>query len=153
VTYIFEVRAESMGGRVHALGARSSRAEAEDLLRTSIERVDKVGGRNNRYWVEEVDTTGLFEIPSRPTPRERYTTRVEVTSAPNVWDTVHVEVLDGDTVVAGYDRDYQMLGTFEPFRQGGRTYALVSTQYTATSVLDLQTGTVIASEEPDEAGF
>jgi hypothetical protein len=92
-------------------------------------------------------------VPPRPTPRERYTTRVEVISAPNVWDTVHVEVLDGVTVVAGYDRDYKMLQTFEPFRQGDRMFALVSPQYTATAVLDLHTGTIIASEEPDAAGF
>ena len=33
-----------------------------------------------------------------------------------------------------------MLGTFEPFRQGDRMFALVSPHYTATSVLDLHTG-------------
>jgi hypothetical protein len=41
-----------------------------------------------------------------------------------------------------------MLQTCEPFRQGDRVFALVSPQYTATSVLDLHTGTIIASEEP-----
>jgi hypothetical protein len=94
-----------------------------------------------------------FEVPPRPTPRERYTTRVAVTEQPGTWPTVHVDVLDGDVVAASYDRNYSMLNTFEPFRQGDRTYALVSPDYTATSVLDLQTGQIIASEDPNAGGF
>jgi hypothetical protein len=34
-----------------------------------------------------------------------------------------------------------MLQTFEPFRQGDRMLALISTNYTATSVMDLHDGT------------
>ena len=66
---------------------------------------------------------------------------------------VHVDVLDGDQVIAGYDRNYSMLRTFEPFRQGDATFALISTHYTATAVMDLRTGEVIAAEEPATDGF
>jgi len=66
---------------------------------------------------------------------------------------VHVEVLDGDAVIASYDRNYSMLQTFEPFRQGARDFALISTNYTATSVMELQTGEIVATEEPPGEGF
>ena len=146
---IYEVRAQS-GNQVRAFGARQTRAEAEELLEDCRNRI---GRRNDRYWIEEIDTVGRFKIPSRPTPRERYTTRVESFKKPNTWKTVHVEVLDGDKVVASYDRNYEMHQTFEPFRQGDRMFALVSPDYTATSVLDLETGEIIASEAPDATGF
>jgi hypothetical protein len=147
---IFEVRAESPEGRINAFGSRRTRAEAETLLRETSERIGKY---NSRYWIEEIDTTGLFELPSKPTPRERYTTRVTATNKPNTWQTVHVDVLDGDAIIASYDRNYAMLQTFEPFRQGDRQYALISTDYTATSVMDLHTGQIVAAEEPHGGGF
>jgi hypothetical protein len=151
---IYEVRAESAGGRVHAFGARRTRPEAEDLLRESIQGVEKAGGRNDRYWIEEIDTTGLWQPPALPKPRDRYTARAtELVTPPGTWTTVHVEVLDGERVIAEYDRNYRMLQTFEAFRQGDRTFALISTHYTATAVLDLQTGEVIAAEEPASNGF
>ncbi len=112
-----------------------------------------VGGHNDRYWIEQIDTTGMFEVPSRPTPRERFTTRLTPTSAEGAWSTVRVEILDAGRLVATYDRDYAMLQTFEPFRQGTRNFALISPDYTATSVIDLDTGQVIAAEEPSPAGF
>jgi len=46
-----------------------------------------------------------------------------------------------------------MLHTFELFRQGGRGFALISPHYTATSVLDLASGEIIAEEEPHTFGF
>jgi len=151
---IFEVRGEGHSdSKVISYGARRTRAEAEELLKDSRTRVAAVGGKVDRWWIEEVDTTGLFEIPSRPTPRERFTTRVERRSAPGQWQTVHVDVLDGEKVVASYDRNYAMLQTFEPFRQGNQFFALVAPNYTATSVLDLHTGKIIASEEPSPTGF
>ena len=30
----------------------------------SRDRVAEAGGQNDRYWIEEIDTTGLFNIPS-----------------------------------------------------------------------------------------
>ncbi len=150
---IYEVRAESAGGRLHAFGARRTRPEAEDLLRESTRRVEEVRGRNQRYWIEEIDTAGLWQPPPQPKPRDRYTTRVTTTTPPGKWTTVHVDVLDGDAVIGAYDRNYSILQTFEPFRQGDRMFALISTHYTATSVIDLNTGDIIAAEEPASNGF
>jgi hypothetical protein len=99
---IFEVRGEGHSeSKVISYGVRRTRAEAEELLKKSRARVVAVGGKVDRWWIEEVDTTGLFEIPARPTPRERFTTRVEPRSEPGQWQTVHVGVLDGDEVVWG----------------------------------------------------
>ena len=128
-----------------SFGARHTRSEAEVLLAEELERY---AGTEWSFRIEEVETEGLFEIPPRPTPRERFTVRVSSReSPPGTWAQVSVEVLDGDLVVGTYDRDYQMLRTFEPFRQGDRHFALVSPHYEATSVMDLQTGEIIAEEE------
>lgn len=150
---IFEVRAQS-GERVHAFGARRTRQEAEALLGESRQRVAAVGGRNDRYWIDEIDTSGMFEIPSRPTPRERFHTRITLLpKLPQRWQTVRVEVLEGERTVGAYDRNYSMLQTFEPFRQGDRHLALVAPGYTATSIMDLSTGEIIGGEEPGSDGF
>src|SRR5262249_50231622 len=151
-SHIYEVRAETSSGRVHSFGARRTRLEAEDLLRESTRRVEAVRGRNQRYWIEEIDTTGLWQPPPQPKPPDRYSVRVTTTTPPGTWTQVHVDVQDGDTVIAGYDRNYDMLQTFEPFRQGDRDFALISADYTATAVLDLRAGEVIAAEEPAAGG-
>jgi hypothetical protein len=152
MTVIYEVRA-TREGKVYSFGLRPTPDEAEVLLEASRSRVEAVGGRNDRYWVETIDTTRLFELPSKPPPRERYTTRVTQTSPEHAWTTVHVDVLAGDRVVAGYDRNYSILDTFEPFRQGDRDYALIAPHHTATSVMDLTTGDIVAGEEPSPDGF
>jgi hypothetical protein len=126
-------------------GCRTTREAAEELL---VKTQATIGHLNDAVWIEAIDEDGLFIVPSRPTPRERFTTRVTVMDR-----TCDVEILDGDVVVASYHRNYGMLQTFEPFRQGDRHYALISPDYTATSVVDLQTGVIIASEEPDTFGF
>jgi hypothetical protein len=149
---IYEVRTAHQG-KLHSFGARRTRDEAGVLLAESKARVARAGGYNERYWVEVIDTTGLFELPSRPTPRERYSTRITPTSAEHAWTTVHVEVLDGERVVVSYDRNHSMFDTFEPFRQAGRDLALVAPDYTASSVLDLATGEIVAGEDPDPQGF
>ncbi len=149
---IYEVRAEG-GSRIHSFGARQTIAEAQDLLIESQARVRNVGGRNSRYWIEEIEVGGLFEIPKRPTPRERFSTRVNTTSPEGAWVTVKVEVLEQGRVVAEYDRNHAMLDTFEPFRQGDHNLALVSVDYTATAVLDLGTGAIVAAEDPSPGGF
>ena len=72
--------------------------------------------------------------------------------------TLRVEVFRRDDPAGArekiyeYQRNYRMLQTFEPFRQGSRSFALMSSDYTRTSVLDLDTGRVIA-EEPADSGF
>jgi hypothetical protein len=162
----YEVLDEEGTGSVHSVGARATREEAERLLHETRAHDKEIreararhpeslpgGNLEFRYWIEEVDTTGLFEIPSRPTPRERFSTRVRVTSEPHLWEKVHVDILDGERIVANYDRNYAMLQTFEPFRQGDRHFALIAPKYTATSVMDLDSGEIIAGEEPDSWGF
>lgn len=139
------------GSRTRSFGARRTRAEAEALLSMQQERYA------NTEWsfrIEEVETGGLFEIPPRPTPRERFSVRVSSREQPpGTWPQVSVEVVDGDRVVGSYARNYAMLRTFEPFRQGDLHFALISPAYTATSVMDLQTGEIIAGEEPGAGGF
>lgn len=141
-------------------GAFRTRAEAEAHVAELSARV-----MHDYHWASRHHDRGFairehavevdFEFPTRPAPRERYVARVTTTKEPYAWAVSQVEVLrrngDGLTTVARYDRDYVALGTFEPFRQGDRDYALISRHYTATAVLDLQTGEVVA-EEPIEAG-
>lgn len=154
---IYEVRSTARStGKMHSWGACRSLAEAEALLAERTK--DKVwADRHHERWrIEEIDTTGLFEIPSAPSPRERFSTRTrKVETQPGAWHTLQVEVLDeAGHVITTYDRNYPNLyRTFEPFRQGDRILALVSTDYTATSVMDLATGQIIASEKPHASGF
>jgi len=155
---IFEVRSITHEGTPHSWGARLTRAEAETLL------VDRFTGKNQEWaerhhkewWIEEIDNTGLFEIPALPKPREKFSTQIqEVETGEGTWNTLSVSILDtSKQIVASYDRNHANLyQTFEPFRQGDKSLALVSADYTATSVIDLGTGRVIAAEEPHELGF
>lgn len=150
---IYDVRCASESGRwVRGEGARRTRPEAEALLELHL-REYRDCGLDYRLWIEEVDPTGLFEVPTRPTPRERYAAVVKPTTPPDRWTQVDVEIVEGDRVAATYHRNYAMLGTFEPFRQGDRDFALISPNYTATSVIDLASGEIIAGEEPHGYGF
>lgn len=95
-----------------------------------------------------------FVIPSKPTPRDRYTITTEtIKNKPGTWDSNLVRVFDQGKQVAEFKRNYAMLDTFEPFRKNGRDYALIAPDYTATSVLDLQTGSIIAGEPRNTWGF
>jgi hypothetical protein len=97
-----------------------------------------------------VDTD--FEIPSRPKPRDKYVAATTKLNPPGTWALTRVEVFKrGPTAaqserICQYDRNYGMLHTFEPFRQGEREFALISQDYTRTDVLDLAAGQVIAQE-------
>jgi hypothetical protein len=55
--------------------------------------------------------------------------------------------------VCRYERNHALYQTFEPFRQGDRALALVSRDYTATAVLDLASGRILAEEKPSSWGF
>src|SRR5205807_1576297 len=57
----------------------------------------------------------------------------------------------GPEKICEYERNLFMKQTFEPFRQGGRDFALISRNYTRTAVLDLGSGCVVA-EEADAGG-
>jgi hypothetical protein len=104
-----------------------------------------------------VDTD--FEIPSKPKPRDRYVIKTSPKpNKPGTWDSTIVQVYRRNFAsgvpewICEYERNYAMLQTFEPFRQGNREFALISRCYTKTSVLDLTSGEVIAEEEDDPPG-
>jgi hypothetical protein len=108
------------------------------------------------YSVADVDVTGCFEPPAAPGPRERYRQeRVELPTRPGCWNKAAVTITETETgrIAATYERNYPGDPPFEPFRQGDREYALISRHYTAASVVDLQSGKVVAAEEPSVAGF
>jgi hypothetical protein len=99
-----------------------------------------------------------FELPSRPRPRDKYFVQASAKpNAPGTWDSTLVEVFrrrEHTEVerVCSFERDYALLQTFEPFRQGSRELALVSLHYTRTAVLDLDSGQVIAEEHEESPG-
>lgn len=146
-------------------GAFRTVAEAEaEIARL---RVLEMNGRN---WAEQYHNRGFvireavvqtdFEIPPRPKPRDRYFvrgTRKEYqpgTIAGTVVEVFRRPDAGGEPIrVCAYERNYGLLQTFEPFRQNGREFALISPQYTGTSVLDLATGRVIAEEPVSSTGF
>lgn len=147
------------------LGAFLTTAEAEARIAELCAR--EMNGRN---WAEQYHNRGFvireavvqtdFEIPPRPKPRDRYFVRgTPKEYRSDAWAGTVVEVMRrADTggepkKVCSYERNYGLLHTFEPFRQDGREYALVSPQYTGTSVLDLATGRVIAEEPVSPGGF
>ena len=145
-------------GKRHSWGARRTQEEADQLLkeRSAGEHKEWANKHHSRWWIEDVDTTGLFEIPSKPMPRESFTAAAtQVESCPGTWNTLSVDVKNSDGgAVAHYKRNYpSLMRTFEPFRQGDGLFALISQDYTCTSVLDLLSGEVVASEEPSSGGF
>jgi hypothetical protein len=148
----------------HFFGAFRTVAEAEAKIAKL--RVEETNGRN---WAEQYHNRGFvireavvqtnFEIPPRPKPRDRYFVRGTPKDRPGTWAGTVVEVFRrADAVgepdkVYEYERNYGLLHTFEPFRQGDREFALISPHYTGTSVLELATGRVIAAEPVSAAGF
>ncbi len=91
----------------------------------------------------------MFKIPDQLKPRDKYMVKTASKSnGKGYWESTIVDIYErGKTKkIATYERHYEMLNTFEPFRQGDKDYALISMDYTKTAVLDLQTGKVIAEE-------
>jgi hypothetical protein len=110
------------------------------------------------FVIREAAVETDFEIPPRPKPRDKYAVKgSRKANQPGQWDSTIVEVFrradsgGGPEKVCEYERNYSLLQTFEPFRQGGREFALISRDYTRTAVLDLGSGRVVA-EEIDTGG-
>lgn len=156
---IFEVRSISNSDeKPHNWGARNSFAEAEQQLEDRFGEKHKEWAEkyHKRWWIEEIDTSECFEFPSLPMPRDMYSTQeLTVETEEGYGNTLKISVLNqANKVIAQYSRNYgALMRTFEPFRQGNKMFALISTDYTATSVMDLATGKIIASETPDSGGF
>jgi hypothetical protein len=123
---------------------------------------------NGRNWAQQYHNRGFvireavvdtdFEIPSCPKPRDKYVIKGSPKpNRPGTWDSTVVEVFRRASSsrdlekVCEYERNYCLLQTFEPFRQGHKEFALISRNYTKTAVLDLGSGSIIA-EEKDEPG-
>jgi hypothetical protein len=103
------------------------------------------------------ESLGDFTPPPWPPPRERYIARVEPLDEGSKWSYKRITVLrlDGSgepiAVVATYERNYGgFFETFEPFRQNGRDYALISSRYVAIDLLDLQTGEIAKGKPVDD---
>jgi hypothetical protein len=82
-----------------------------------------------------------------------------VNNGPGVWKTARVDIFEGSGVLArqigSYDRNHAGWGekTFAPFSQDGRWYALYSSNYTATRVMELPSCKDLGGEEPHTHGF
>lgn len=142
-------------------GAFRTREEAEAHARELATRDEQ-----SQSWAQRYHNKGFqiraalvetdFEIPPLPKPRDKYAVKTSrKPNRPGTWDSTIVEVLrrnaatDNLDPVCSYERNYGMLRTFEPFRQGIRELALISRSYTKTAVLDLATGGVIAEEKEE----
>lgn len=105
------------------------------------------------FAIREHTVTTDWESPSRPKPRDRYFLRSQQPAQPDGWTHAEVAVFErtptglAEEPCARWSRDYAMLRSFEPFRQGDRVLALMSRDYTRSAVIDLRTGDVIAEED------
>jgi len=148
-----------------SFGAFRTIAEAEVVIAKML-----CWEMNGGNWAKQYHNRGFvirqavvetdFEIPPRPKPRDRYFVQAKPQDCgPGIIAGSVVEVFrrsdsgSEPEKVCEYERNYDLLQTFEPFRQGGREFALISLQYTGTSVLDLATGDVIAEESASDLGF
>jgi hypothetical protein len=115
------------------------------------------------FTIREITVGTDFEPPPLPKPREKYFVKATRQSDdPDSWVTCLVDVYRRNLTssnlehICSYNRNYGMLQTFEPFRQGNKEFALISRDYTLTAVMDLHTGEVIAEEKrgnPPGSGF
>lgn len=151
-----------------SFGAFRTRQQAD--LEIERLRAKQIHGGN---WADQYHDKGFvvreaivdtdFETPDLPKPRDKFAVRcTSKKNAPGTWDSTVVEVcrrsFHGLERICKYERNYRMLGTFEPFRLHGREFGLISRGYTRTAVLDLTSGKVIAEEvdkpgAPPGAGF
>jgi hypothetical protein len=135
---------------------KEAQAEVEKLQTRETDGQNWAARYHNKgFAIREKIVDTDFEIPLKPKPRDKYF--IKTTPKPNkagTWNSTIVDVYRRDIAsksterVCQYVRTYAMLQTFEPFRQGGREYALISQDYTRISVLDLASGKVIAEELP-----
>jgi hypothetical protein len=113
---------------------------------------------NKGFIVREVVVETDYQIPTLPKPRDKYVVKgIAKPNRPGTWDSTIVQVFrrvqSGKLEqVCEFERNYGLLQTFEPFRQGGREFALISRSYTKTAVLDLASGQVIAEETEGSPG-
>src|SRR2546421_12431872 len=112
------------------LGAFKTREETQN-------EVEKLKSRlmNGENWAQNYHNRGFeilatvvtteFEIPLLPKPRDNYfVICTDKPNQPGTWNSTHVEVFKRGLAetdnrrICEYQRNYDMLDTFEPFRQG-----------------------------------
>lgn len=107
------------------------------------------------FEIREIVVDTDFDVPDLPKPRDRYFVRTTQLPNPPYIPSTTVEVLErresqSPRTVCSYVRNLGMFQTFEPFRQRGRNFALISRDYRRTAVIDLDTGAVVAEEAETE---
>ena len=92
---IFEVRSISRSEeKAYDWGARKSYSEAEILLET---RKKQLHSRQKDWWIEKIDTTGCFQIPSSTMPRDIYSVREQTVETKGGYgNTLNIEVLNAN---------------------------------------------------------
>jgi len=126
------------------------------------EAIDRLLRDHGESWAKKYHDKGFviretavetdFQIPPLPKPRDKYVVKgVAKPNRPGTWDSTVVQVFrrvqNGELErICEFERNYGLLQTFEPFRQGARELALIARSYTTTAVLDLASGQVIAEE-------
>lgn len=86
---------------------------------------------------------------------KKYTTKtISKKTSPGCWDTLLVEIYQGEEKIGEYGRNYDCLyNTFYPFTVNGQDYALYSKDYTATRIMKLPSCEDIGGEEGNGFGF
>ena len=76
-------------------------------------------------------------------------------NAPGTWESTIVEIYLDKEKIGEYIRNYPSFseGTFFPFQQNGKDYALYSRDYTSTRVMELPSCKDICGEQPNAFGF
>jgi hypothetical protein len=144
-----------------------TREEAEEKAAQMREHVKQhmtsEAGRNTKYTITETQVTTDFHVPRDWQPRDLYFQEISehaTEGRPGSWKVQDIKVLRkigyGETspVVGEYHRNYHGRPPFEVFRQFGldgceKHYALIATHYESTDVMDLETGQIIAMEDPN----
>lgn len=76
-------------------------------------------------------------------------THKSVENRPGTWRSLEVDVLKDGEILSTYIRNYpSFFDTFCVFKQDDHDYALISVNYGQVSVMDLETGDIIAEREP-----
>jgi hypothetical protein len=120
----------------------------------------KVQHYNGGFVIRPAPVESDFEVPPLRKPREKYlAVGTDNDRGPGVWNSTVVRISRRGTApgelipVCEFERNYALLSTFEPFRIGGRDFALVSRRYTKTAVVDLASGQFVAEETETNPGF
>lgn len=86
----------------------------------------------------------------------KYTARPisDIDNGPGCWKSQTIGVFADEAQVGSYKRNYSsFMGTFCPFMKGDNWYALYSSDYTSTRIMELPSCMDIGGEERDAWGF